>query len=144
MAIATLEKCFENSDIFKGIVKIRKGLALKIMRTSKNMDDMYGWFYFFVEKIKNKIRIDDPNRVKMENTCNNILSVIKCSYRPPLLSTLNKTLIIISVCLILSLLVVVTVILYLPMLLKCIIVTIIKNYIFGSIFYCIKKFLFIK
>ena len=94
MAIATLDKCYDNPDIFTGVVKIRKGLTLKIMQSSKTMEDMYYWFHKFVTNIKNKIRDDDPNKGKMLRICNIILYIISKKYTPPLISTITKVIII--------------------------------------------------
>ena len=90
MAIATLEKCFDNPDVFVKNVKIRKGLALKIMESSKSIEDMYSWFRTFVIEIKNKIRHDDPNKERLIAVCDNILIIIHKKYTPPLLSTNTK------------------------------------------------------
>ena len=94
MAIATLDKCYDNPDIFTGVVKIRKGLALKIMQSSKTMEDMYYWFHKYVTSIRNKIRDDDPNKGKMLRICNIILYIISKKYTPPLISTVTKVIII--------------------------------------------------
>tara|TARA_Y100000591_G_scaffold197212_1_gene170652 strand:- start:2779 stop:4128 length:1350 start_codon:yes stop_codon:yes gene_type:complete len=90
MAIATLEKCFDNPDVFVKNVKIRKGLALKIMESSKSIEDMYSWFRTFVIEIKNKIRHDDPNKERLIAVCDKILIIIHKKYTPPLLSTNTK------------------------------------------------------
>ena len=94
MAIATLDKCYDNPDIFTGTVKIRKGLALKIMHSSKTMEDVYYWFHKYVTSIRNKIRDDDPNKGKMLRICNIILYIISKKYTPPLISTVTKVIII--------------------------------------------------
>ena len=36
MAIATLDKVFSNEDVFTGVVKIRKGLACKLILESND------------------------------------------------------------------------------------------------------------
>lgn len=100
MAIATLEKCFDNPDVFAKDVKIRKGLALKILESSKNIEDMYSWFRTFVIEIKNKIRHDDPNKEKLIAICDKILMIIHKKYIPPLLSTNTKIILFIIISLI--------------------------------------------
>ena len=37
MAIATLAACYNNAQVFRGVVKIRKGLAVTLMMEAKNM-----------------------------------------------------------------------------------------------------------
>lgn len=38
MAIATLERVYNNPDVFTGVVKIRKGEAVKMMMSANSMD----------------------------------------------------------------------------------------------------------
>ena len=76
MAIATLDKCFNNENVFKTVVKIRKSLSLKIMYTCKNNKDMYNWIYFFTTSIKNKIKKNDPNKLELNRICNKVLHII--------------------------------------------------------------------
>mgnify|MGYP001341593616 CR=1 FL=1 len=76
MAIATLDKCFNNKNVFKTVVKIRKSLSLKIMYTCKNNKDMYNWIYLFTSSIKNKIKKNDPNKLELNRICNKILHII--------------------------------------------------------------------
>jgi len=105
MAIATLDKCFDNPKIFTEYVKIRKGLALKIMQTVKTMDDMYAWFYRFIINIKNKIRHNDPNKNELIDVCDKILIIIHKKYSPPLITTNMQ--IIITICILLAIAVIV-------------------------------------
>lgn len=44
MAIATLDKLVNNADVFTGVVKIRKGQALKLMAGSASMSNVYSAF----------------------------------------------------------------------------------------------------
>jgi len=44
MAIATLEKLANNADVFTGVVKLRKGLALKLLARAVSMEDIHATF----------------------------------------------------------------------------------------------------
>ncbi len=39
MAIATLALCYNNKDVFRGVVKIRKGEAVRLIMESTNMEN---------------------------------------------------------------------------------------------------------
>lgn len=60
MAIGTLAECYNNINVFRGVVKIRRGITAKIMLT-KTMGDVYGTFYDFSEKIAKKIDDKDAS-----------------------------------------------------------------------------------
>lgn len=76
IGIATLNKLYDNPKVFRENVKIHKGLTLKIMNDLKNMDDLYNLFNKFVNNIKNKIRLDDPNYDETHKVCEKILKLI--------------------------------------------------------------------
>lgn len=61
MAIATLSKVYNNPLVFTGNVKIRKGLAAKLMTETNNMDDVYEYFDQFAREILRKLSANDPN-----------------------------------------------------------------------------------
>ena len=54
MAIATLDKCFNNEDVFTGVVKVRKGLAVSMILDSADLDGVEKWFRSFATTIKGK------------------------------------------------------------------------------------------
>jgi len=56
MAIATLDRCFNNPLVFSGVVKIRRGLAAKILLNSSTTEDVLGWFRHFTLSMKVKAR----------------------------------------------------------------------------------------
>jgi farnesyl-diphosphate farnesyltransferase len=63
MAIATLDKCFNNYDVFTGVVKVRKGLAVRMILDSKTIQGVEYWFRTFANQIKSKVTenlSDDP------------------------------------------------------------------------------------
>ena len=51
MALATLEKLYNNPLVFTGVVKIRKGLACKLMQKSSNITDLHETFYTFCHQL---------------------------------------------------------------------------------------------
>jgi len=62
MAIATLALCYSNPDVFTSVVKIRRGLAAKLVAQSANMEAVYYYFNAFLNVIEAKLLSDDPNR----------------------------------------------------------------------------------
>ncbi|KAK4761317.1 hypothetical protein SAY87_006210 [Trapa incisa] len=64
MAIGTLALCYHNIDVFRGVVKMRRGLTAKVIDQTKDMTDVYGAFYDFVTTIKHKVDENDPNATK--------------------------------------------------------------------------------
>jgi len=61
MAIATLAKVYNNSQVFTSNVKIRKGLAAKLMTETSSLDDVYEYFDQFAREILRKLPANDPN-----------------------------------------------------------------------------------
>jgi farnesyl-diphosphate farnesyltransferase len=57
MAVATLEKCFGNLDVFTGVVKIRRGLSCKlILDHSSTLPQVHETFERFAKRICRKAR----------------------------------------------------------------------------------------
>nr|UNT45701.1 squalene synthase 2 [Atractylodes lancea] len=61
MAIGTLALCYNNIQVFRGVVKLRRGLTAKIIDRTKTMADVYGAFYDFSSLLKSKVALKDPN-----------------------------------------------------------------------------------
>ena len=61
MALATLNEVYNNPRVFTSNVKIRKGLASKIMVDVRSMDDMQNFISDLTEELLKKIKLDDPN-----------------------------------------------------------------------------------
>lgn len=61
MAISTLSKCYANADVFTGVVKIRKGLAVRLMREAKDMPALYRIFLSYARDIRARVQASDPN-----------------------------------------------------------------------------------
>jgi farnesyl-diphosphate farnesyltransferase len=61
MAIATLDKCYSNPDVFTGVVKIRKGMSCKLISRTNTLDEVHDTFYQFAQIIMKKA---NANRAK--------------------------------------------------------------------------------
>eukprot|EP01027_Heterolobosea_sp_BB2_P014231 GEZU01020462.1.p1 GENE.GEZU01020462.1~~GEZU01020462.1.p1 ORF type:complete len:425 (+),score=189.52 GEZU01020462.1:558-1832(+) len=78
MAIATLALCYNNPNVFRRVVKIRKGLTAKLIMNVKNIDDVRNVFYKFACDIERRIPADDPNA----EATREIINKIKSAARP--------------------------------------------------------------
>lgn len=67
MAIGTLALCYNNIEVFRGVVKMRRGLTAKVIHQTKTMTDVYGAFYDFSLMLKMKVDKNDPNSAKTFN-----------------------------------------------------------------------------
>ncbi|OIT05553.1 PREDICTED: squalene synthase-like [Nicotiana attenuata] len=77
MAIGTLTMCYNNVEVFRGVVKMRRGLSAKVFDQTKTMEDVYGAFFHFSSILKSKVDNNDPNAT---NTLKRIESIMKtCS-----------------------------------------------------------------
>merc|ERR1719487_140955 len=65
MAIATLERCFMNYNVFQRNVKIRKGEAVSLIMASTNPRDVAYKFRDYARKIHSKARPNDPSFIKI-------------------------------------------------------------------------------
>nr|ABG66304.1 squalene synthase [Polygala tenuifolia] len=64
MAIGTLALCYNNVQVFRGVVKMRRGLTAKVIHQTNTMADVYGAFYDFSCMLKSKVDRNDPNATK--------------------------------------------------------------------------------
>ncbi|MED6204313.1 squalene synthetase-like protein [Stylosanthes scabra] len=64
MAIGTLALCYNNIEVFRGVVKMRRGLTAKVIDRTKTMADVYGSFFDFSCMLKSKVDKNDPNAAK--------------------------------------------------------------------------------
>ncbi|XP_041010781.1 squalene synthase [Juglans microcarpa x Juglans regia] len=78
MAIGTLALCYNNIEVFRGVVKMRRGLTAKVIYQTKTMADVYGAFFDFSCMLKSKVNKNDPNATKtlsrldaIQKTCRN-------------------------------------------------------------------------
>lgn len=65
MAVATMAEIYNNPNVFRGVVKIRKGTAAQLIMNTKNITEVKKTFFHFLSKMENKIDNKDPNA---ENT----------------------------------------------------------------------------
>lgn len=73
MAIATLDICFQNHDIFKKNVKIKKGEACQLMtESSQNLQLVCDVFKRYTRKIHHKNNPNDPNFLKISVACGKV------------------------------------------------------------------------
>ncbi|XP_031494362.1 squalene synthase 1-like isoform X4 [Nymphaea colorata] len=76
MAIGTLALCYNNIQVFRGVVKMRRGLVAKVVDQTKTMSDVYGAFFDFSSLLQSKVDKSDPNASqtielteKVQNVC---------------------------------------------------------------------------
>ena len=78
MAIATLEKCYDNIDVFSGVVKIRKGLSCKLILQTNSIPQVHAIFYDFARAIIRKAQMQrkkgvmDPSFDRTVRICERI------------------------------------------------------------------------
>ncbi|BBN07207.1 farnesyl-diphosphate farnesyltransferase [Marchantia polymorpha subsp. ruderalis] len=84
MAIGTLALCYNNIHVFRGVVKIRRGLTAKIMEGTKTMSDVYAAFDDFSGILAAKIDKSDPSAVLTQRYVDEIRTACKARF-------LNKT-----------------------------------------------------
>ncbi|GLT30641.1 hypothetical protein SLA2020_054320 [Shorea laevis] len=64
MAIGTLALCYNNVEVFRGVVKMRRGLTAKVIDRTNSMSDVYGAFFDFSCMLKSKVDKNDLNATK--------------------------------------------------------------------------------
>ncbi|KAG6762898.1 hypothetical protein POTOM_033425 [Populus tomentosa] len=64
MAIGTLAMCYNDINVFRGVVKMRRGLTAQVIHRTKTMADVYGAFFDFSCMLKSKVDKNDPNATK--------------------------------------------------------------------------------
>lgn len=73
MAIATLELCFRNPNIFDKNVKISRGQSCRLMiESSQNLQILFGTFKTYARKIHKKNDPRDPNFLKISVACGKV------------------------------------------------------------------------
>jgi farnesyl-diphosphate farnesyltransferase len=78
MAIATLELCFRNPNIFKRNVKITKGHACQLMvESTQNLQMVCEVFKRHIRAIRKKNRPQDPNFLKISIACGKVEQFIE-------------------------------------------------------------------
>lgn len=77
MAIATLERCYNNYDVFRTEVKIRKGEAVRLMMECKNFRQLILWFQHYLTLMQAKVPTNDPNAQKTHRLIDSGLEMCK-------------------------------------------------------------------
>ncbi|XP_077188687.1 squalene synthase-like isoform X2 [Paroedura picta] len=75
MAIATLAACYNNKQVFRGVVKIRKGQAVTLMMDATNIDAVKAIMYQYVEEIYQKIPSTDPSSSRTQQIIASVRSL---------------------------------------------------------------------
>ncbi|KAG7368254.1 farnesyl-diphosphate farnesyltransferase [Nitzschia inconspicua] len=79
MAISTLDYCYANSNVFTGVVKIRKGTSCKLILRTNNLEEVHDTFYQFAQSILNKanvnraLGVDDPSYARTVKICETVM-----------------------------------------------------------------------
>jgi farnesyl-diphosphate farnesyltransferase len=83
MAIATLDKCFHNRDVFTGVVKIRKGMSCKLINNTNDAAGVHSVFHEFAKSIAKQAMkakaggFEDPSYDRTMIVCEKIISLTK-------------------------------------------------------------------
>lgn len=87
MAIATLEKCYHNGDVFTGVVKIRKGMSCQLINDTTDIFGVHGIFNRFATSIiskANTLRTNgykDPSYERTIKACETIIELTEVEAR---------------------------------------------------------------
>lgn len=80
MAVSTLELVFQNVKVFQENVKIRRGLAAKLILNSHDRKGVYDIFRYYVQRIHQRNAPKDPNYLRLEILCGKIEQYIDQHY----------------------------------------------------------------
>jgi farnesyl-diphosphate farnesyltransferase len=81
MAIATLDKCYHNANVFTGVVKIRKGMSCLLINNTTDFLGVHGIFYKFAGSIMKKAEsarkggFNDPSFDRTIKACQTIIEL---------------------------------------------------------------------
>ena len=81
MAIATLDKCYHNPDVFTGVVKIRKGMSCLLINNTTDVVGVHGIFRKFARSIRKKAEsvrksgFNDPSFDRTIRACQTIMDL---------------------------------------------------------------------
>ena len=103
MAIATLEKCYHNEDVFTGVVKIRKGMSCQLINDTTDIFGVHGIFNRFATSIIHKADslrkkgFSDPSYERTMKACQTILELTQTeASKANHASLVNNTLVVAS------------------------------------------------
>ncbi|XP_049402660.1 squalene synthase-like isoform X1 [Solanum stenotomum] len=77
--MGNLSMFYNNIEIFKGVVEMRRGLCAKIIDQTRTMADVYGAFYDFCCIMESKVDRDDPNATSTLKRLEAILKICRDS-----------------------------------------------------------------
>ncbi|XP_064620625.1 squalene synthase-like [Lineus longissimus] len=77
MAIGTYERCYNNPNVFEGIVKIRKGEAVRLMMESTSLDGVKAIMSYFLTQMASRIPSTDPSADIMRSRTNQYLQICR-------------------------------------------------------------------
>jgi farnesyl-diphosphate farnesyltransferase len=87
MAIATLDLCYANPNVFTGVVKIRKGTSCKLIVRTNDLDEVHDIFYQFSASVLKKAKADhskgtlNPNFARTTKICDTIMELTAAGHR---------------------------------------------------------------
>ena len=81
MAIATLADLYDNPKVFTGVVKIRKGMAAKLILDTKSTGGLHKWFYYLASDILRRVKKSDPSAAKTRQICRTIIRLTEAEGR---------------------------------------------------------------
>jgi farnesyl-diphosphate farnesyltransferase len=105
-AFGTLAMCYNNEQVFRGSVRLRKGLTAKILDV-KTMTDVYGAFYDFSNLLAAKIDKSDPSAATTHKYVDTIRSVSKFEIKNRRAFTIesklgHETILVVALCILLA------------------------------------------
>lgn len=83
MAIATLDKCFANPNVFTGVVKIRKGLSCQLILQTNTIAEVHSIFSRFAKSVRSKALAEqqrganDPSFERTIASCDKIAELTR-------------------------------------------------------------------
>lgn len=77
MAIATLAEVYNNPEVFRGVVKIRKGLACRMILESGDLEGLFSWFNKLAGAIAKRVPPSDPCASRTLEVCNTACEMTK-------------------------------------------------------------------
>jgi farnesyl-diphosphate farnesyltransferase len=105
-ALGTLAICYNNEEVFKGHVRMRRGLTAKILDV-KTMPDVYGAFDDFTRLLGAKIDKTDPNAAATQKIVDEIRYFCKSEIKSSRAFTIeskigHETFLVMALCLLLA------------------------------------------
>ncbi|TVU44529.1 hypothetical protein EJB05_03974 [Eragrostis curvula] len=79
MAIGTCALCYNNENVFRRVVKMRRGLTARLIDETNSMSDVYTAFYEFSSMLESKIDDKDPNAALTRKRVDTIKRTCKLS-----------------------------------------------------------------